>query len=154
MDISLQKFTEKVDNPIDKPILINYIYNRNNKGGKLMELKFDTEPLIDSALDNIKESMGRWDMETVSVSSKNDGNVVVVRVRVADGKVDAVTFDCDVELAFDVHTCESAEKNTRWLIYVDSVDVSIKFESRIIADDNFDIDDTTQIADFIKEHII
>jgi hypothetical protein len=119
-----------------------------------MELKFDTEPLIDSALDNIKEAMGSWDMNTISVSSKNDGNVVVVAVSVADGKVDAVTSDCDVELAFDVHTCESHDKNTRWFIYVDSVDVSIKHGSRIIADDSFDIDDTKKIAKFIKKHII
>jgi hypothetical protein len=119
-----------------------------------MELKFDTEPLIDSALDNIKEAMGSWDMDTISVSSKNDGYVVVVAVSVSDGKVDAVTSDCDVELAFDVHTCESPGKNTRWLIYVDSVDVNIKHGTLIIADGNFDIDDTTAIAEFIKEHII
>jgi len=119
-----------------------------------MELKFDTEPMIDSSLDNIKEAMGSWDMDTISVSSKNDGYVVVVAVSVSDGKVDAVTSDCDVELAFDVHTCESADKNTRWLIYVDSVDVKIKHGTRIIADDSFDIDDTKKIAKFIKEHII
>ena len=118
-----------------------------------MELKFDTEPLIDSALDNIKEAMGRWDMNTISVSSKNDGYVIVVAVSVADGKVDATTFACDVELAFDVHTCESHDKNTRWFIYVDSVDVSIKHENRIIADDSFDIDDTKKVVSFIKKHI-
>lgn len=112
-----------------------------------MELKFETDPRIVSALDKIKDAMGSWDMETVSVSSKNDGSVAIVAVRVADGKV-------DVELAFDVHTCEIRDKNTRWLIYEDSVDVSIKHESRIIADDTFDIDDTTKIAEFIKEHII
>ena len=145
---------KKFINPIDKLNLINYIIYRNKQRGKLMELKFDTEPLIDSALDNIKEAMGSWDMDTISVSSKNDGYVVVVAVSVSDGKVDAVTSDCDVELAFDVHTCESAGKNTRWLIYVDSVDVKIKHGTRIIADGNFDIDDTTAIAEFIKEHII
>ena len=140
---------------LDKLDLIMYIKNRNNKQrGKLMELKFDTEPLIDSALDNIKEAMGSWDMDTISVSSKNDGYVVVVAVSVSDGKVDAVTSDCDVELAFDVHTCESGETNTRWLIYVDNVDVSIKHERRIIADERFYIDETKKIADFIKKHII
>ena len=119
-----------------------------------MELKFDTEPLIDSALDKIKEAMGSWDMDTISVSSKNDGYVVVVAVSVSDGKVDAVTSDCDVELAFELHTCESGVTNTRWLIYVDSVDVSIKHERRIIADEQFYIDETKKIATFIKEHII
>ena len=121
-----------------------------------MDFKFDLDPLIESALDNIKESMGSWDISSVSVLHKKSvyGDVVVVAVRVADGKVDAVTSDCDVELAFEVHTCESADKNTRWLIYVDSVDVSIKHGSRIIADDRFDIDETKKIATFIKEHII
>lgn len=121
-----------------------------------MELKFDIDPLIDSSLDNIKEAMGSWDMSKVSLSSNTYGygDVVVVSVRVADGKVDAVTSDCDVELAFELHTCESEDKNTRWLIYVDSVDVSIKHERRIIADDRFDIDETKKIATFIKKHII
>ena len=119
-----------------------------------MELKFDIDPLIDSAIDNIKDAMGSWDMNSVNVSSNTDGDVVVVSVRVADGKVDAITSDCDVELAFELHTCESGEKNTRWLIYVDSVDVSIKHERRIIAYERFDIDETKKIADFIKKHII
>ena len=119
-----------------------------------MEIKFDIDPMIDSAIDNIKDAMGSWDMNSVSVvsvSSNTDGDVVVVSVRVADGKVDAITSDCDVELAFELHTCE---KNTRWLIYVDSVEVSIKHERRIIAYERFYIDETKKIADFIKKHII
>ena len=122
-----------------------------------MELKFDIDPMIDSAIDNIKDAMGSWDMNSVSVvsvSSHTYGDVVVVSARVADGKVDAITSDCDVELAFELHTCESGEKNTRWLIYVDSVEVSIKHERRIIAYERFYIDETKKIADFIKKHII
>ena len=49
-----------------------------------MELKFDTEPLIDSALDNIKEAMGSWDMDTLSVSSKHDGYAAALAVSVSD----------------------------------------------------------------------
>lgn len=120
---------------------------------KRMELKFDTDPIIDASLDNIKEAMGSWDMETVSVSSKNDGEVVIVEARVSNGKFGAVTFDNYVELAFDLHACESIDKNTKWVIYVDNVGATIKSKTRIIADDNFDIDDTTKIAKFIKKHI-
>lgn len=119
-----------------------------------MKIEFDTEEMIDAAIGNIKAAMGRWAMETVSFSSKKDGYVVMVAVKVSDGQVDAVTFGSEVILAFEIHTCESLGKNTRWLIYVDNVDVTIKHDSRIIAEEGFDIDYTNAIANFIKKHIV
>ena len=43
-----------------------------------MELKFDIDPMIDSAIDNIKDAMGSWDMNSVrvEVSIKHESRII------------------------------------------------------------------------------
>lgn len=118
-----------------------------------MTIEFDTEEMVDSAINSIKEALGSWDMNVVCTSAEKDGYRVRVSTEVADGKVDATTFKYGVELDFEIHTCESSDKATRWLIYVDSVDVIIKDGSTMVDEEHFDIDDVKMIADFIKKHL-